>query len=710
MRTLVTGATGFIGGHLARTLVERGHSVRTFARNPMKARALPAAVEVRVGDLSEPASLEGITDDIDVVFHLGAAMSGPWERHRQITVEGTRRLLTLAAEAGVKRFVHVSSLAVYDRSRLSVHDVIAETSPLWTDLEICGPYARGKIEAERLLHKLAPRQGIEYVIARPGLVYGPGHTIFEHLGIRLGRGTFLPIGGSRVRLPLVNVESVVDALLRLAEAPGATGRAFNIVDDDQVSKASYIRALSATNCRRYRCIGIPAAPLKGAARAAERLRASGRAKWLPNISSAKIRARTTESRYDSTALRETTGWRPRHNLIEGLRSSFEAAPAERTPVKIRRVGLIGAGRIAQFHIASLRRIPGIEVTGILDRDHAAAQALAAAHDIPVACSDLDEFYRRARPDSVHILTPPQSHADLAMSAIERGIHVLLEKPMVLSLAECRQLQAAAEAKNVTVAVDHNYIADARVQRAREMIRSGALGELVHIDIFWAFDTRRFGHMLPDDGGGDTWALQLPGGPMEDLLPHPLSIALSLLDEDVEPISARAFRSGRIGHRFDDELRLFLAGRRATASITMSLSASPDDLIIAVHGTRGTLKLDIHNLLMIRSRVGPGPKAVARGLRVMSGGGRTVLQTMMNSASLALKRIDPPAHPYALLREHYSALASGRPLPTDMAHGRRVLEITRAVWPELSSSPDEEMNPTSVNRVASLLPPQERAGH
>jgi nucleoside-diphosphate-sugar epimerase/predicted dehydrogenase len=709
MRTLVTGGTGFIGSHLARALIERSHSVRTFARNPMKARALPAEVDVRLGDLSDPDSLDGIARDIDVVFHLGAAIQGPWERHRAITVEGTRRLLNLAAAAGVRRFVHVSSLAVYDRSDLS-HHVISETSPLWSDLELCGPYARGKIEAERLLHELGPARGIEFVIARPGLVYGPGHTIFEHLGIRLGGSAFLPLGGSNVRLPLVHVESVVDALLRLAEAPGAAGRAFNIVDDDQVSKARYVRTLSQASGRKYRCIGIPARPITALAAAAERLRARGRAKWLPKVSADKIRSRCTESLYDCSALRETTGWRPRHNLAEGLRSALSADPPARKPVDIRRVGLIGAGRIAAFHIKALRRIPGIEVVGIMDLDGDAAAALAREHDIPFACDNLDEFYLQARPQSVHILTPPQSHAALAMSAIERGIHVLLEKPMVLSLADCDRLEAAAAAKKVTVAVDHNYAGDTRVQQAKELLRAGKLGELVHIDIFWAFDIRRFQHMLPGADGQETWALQLPGGPLEDLAPHPLSIALALLDEDVEPAAIRSFRSGRLGHAFDDELRLLLSGRRSTASLTLTLSASPDDLIVNVHGTRAALRLDVNNLVMIRSRVGPGPKAVARGLRVLSGGMGTVLQTVANSASLALGRTDPPAHPYGLLRDHYAALAAGRPLPTDILQGRRVLEITRAIWPELSGSPAEEVNLKPVNRLANLLPAREEFGH
>jgi nucleoside-diphosphate-sugar epimerase/predicted dehydrogenase len=708
VRTFVTGGTGFIGQHLVRLLVEQGHEVRTLARNAKKARTLPQNVDVRIGDLSDPASLEGLLDGIDVVFHLGAALQGAWERHKLITVEGTRRLLALASAAGVRRFVHVSTLAVYDKRGLRDHDVIDESSPLWEDLDRCGPYARGKIEAEWLVHELAPQRGMEYVIARPGLVYGPGHVLFEHLGIRAGGRLFLPLGGRGVRLPLVHVESVVDALARMATSPAASGRTFQIVDDAQVTKAKYLRTLGAVEGRRYRCISVPSRPLTTVAGLIERFKQSGKGAWLPSISAEKIRTRCMECRYDCSALREATGWRPRHNLEEGLGSSMETGQRVREPAVVRRVGLIGAGRIADYHIAALRRIPGMEVVGVMDRDAGAAQRLAARHGIPVACGDLDEFYHRAKPESVHVLTPPQSHAELGLDAIERGVHVLLEKPMVVTLDECDRLRAAASRKKVTVGVDHNYTADSRLVRAKRMIQSGAIGELVHLDIFWAFDIRRFHHMLPAGAGQETWATKLPGGLLEDLLPHPLSIVLALADEDLDMSSARAFRSGRLGRAFDDELRIMLAGNRSTASITLSLSASPDDLVVSMHGTRATLRLDIHNLLMTRSRLGPGPKAAARGLRLLSNGAGTLVQTVTNTARLALKRIDPPAHPYGLLREHYEALASGVALPTDLEHGRSVLELTREVWPALTDAPLDEADTPPGNRLANLLSRREGA--
>jgi nucleoside-diphosphate-sugar epimerase/predicted dehydrogenase len=706
MRACVTGGTGFIGEHLVRALAQSGHEVRVMARSAAKVARLPAGVEVITGDLVDAEAFGRLVTGMDVVFHLAAAIRGPWEHHRRLTVEATAALVDAAAAAGVKRFVYVSSLAVYDRSGVGPRDVITEESPLWTDPEAAGPYGRGKIEAERCVRE---RSGMmEYVIGRPGLVYGPGHVIFEHLGMRVGKRTFLSIGGGSVSLPLVHVESVADALMRLAVAADAAGGTFNIVDDEQASKREYVRTLSRHNCGRYRCIGIPAAPITAAAEAAGRLRERGLARWLPSVSAAKIRARTTEPSYDCSKLRTMTGWRQAHDLSAGLAAAMKPR-RQRAPVTIRRVGIIGAGRMAPFHIQALRQVPGVEVCGVLDVDQHAAAIIAQRFGIPVGTSDREEFYQRARPESVHILTPPGSHAEPALDAMSRGAHVFLEKPMALTLGECAQLGAGASEHGVTVGVNHNFKYHPCVRRAREMIESGAIGELVHVDLFWAFDIRRFQHLLASRNGTPAWAMQLPGGPLEDLAPHPFSIALELATEDVRPVSIRTFRSGRLDHRFDDELRLLLAGRRLTISLAMTLSAAPDDMVVSVYGTGGTLRLDVQSMLLVAGMPGRAPKAVARGLRVIRGSLSSLMQTARNVTGLALRRLDAPGSPSAMIREHYRALESGSPLPVAVDEGRRIVELTRAVWPALSVSRAHDGTPSLLTPCANVSPDGPRTG-
>lgn len=402
--------------------------------------------------------------------------------------------------------------------------------------------------------------------------------------------------------------------------------------------------------------------------------------WLPRISPKKVASRMVECYYGCAALREATGWVPVHNLETGLATSLVPLMV-REPVAVDRVGIIGAGRMAEFHLRALKQIAGVQVTGVLDRNLEAARGLAERHGIPLATDDAGEFYEQARPQVVHVLTPPESHARLALEAIGHGCHVLLEKPMVVSEQECERIAEAARSRGVTVGVDHNYALDPRVVRARRLIDSGALGELVHIDVFWGFDIRRFRHVLPANVGETTWAMELPGGLLEDLMPHPLSIALGLVNEEVQLQSCHVFRSGRHPYLCDDEARLLLRGKNyCTISINLTLSAKPDDLLVSVHGSRATVKMDVHNMTLTKLSLMKGPKAVARGIYTVMGNLWPLMQTVRNVVLLALKRAEAPASMTHLVLEHYAALRQGRPLPVDWQDGQQVVQITRRLWP------------------------------
>jgi predicted dehydrogenase len=512
-----------------------------------------------------------------------------------------------------------------------------------------------------------------------------GHLRFVHLGPKVGP-VFFPFGGGGIRLPLVHVQSVAQALIDLAEKPGVSGRIFNIVDDEQPSKRRYIREMGRATGRRAWCAGIPAWPLVAAAKAIERVKSTsdraegGRFGWLPSISPRKVASRTVECRYDCTALREAVGWRPAYSLPEGLSASLSTPPV-RAAAPLERVGIIGAGRMAEFHLRALKAVPGVRVTGILDQNRDSARAIAERYGIELATDDAAEFYRSARPQLVHVLTPPGSHAALAMEAIGRGCHVLLEKPMVERVEECDALIEAARALGLTIGVDHNYAVDPQVRRARTLVDAGAFGELVHIDIFWAFDIRRFGHALPKHKGDTTWVSELSGGLLEDLMPHPLSLAMALANEEVRLDSARIFRSGRHPYQCDDEARLLLRGRTFTVAINLTLSAKPDDLLVNVHGTRATVKMDVHNMTFSRLSLVKGPKAAARGMCTVLGHLKPLGQTVRNVIMVVLGRMQPPASVQHLVVEHYAALREGRPLPVDAEDGRRVVEIVRQLWPE-----------------------------
>lgn len=223
---LVTGATGFIGGHLAERLVKSGSRVRVLVRRPERAAGLrDAGAEVIAADLSDPETLHGSCEGIEFVFHCGAWLGTPytWEAAYAANVTGTRAMALEALRAAVARFVHLSSIAVYGPVRSGV---VTEQSPLWKGVEL---YGDSKIMAEDALREVAAR-GLPAVITRPGMVYGPrsrGWTIRLIQWINQGRPAMVA-GGHGYARPIF-IQNLVDVLI-LCAAKSVAGEAFTLID------------------------------------------------------------------------------------------------------------------------------------------------------------------------------------------------------------------------------------------------------------------------------------------------------------------------------------------------------------------------------------------------------------------------------------------------------------------------------------------------
>ena len=673
MKAFVTGGTGFLGRYLVAELRALGHDVAVLVRNAARAARLPEGTDVVTGSLGDERALEEGARDAEVTFHLAAATCGNWDTHADATVEGTRRMLRVCEAAGVHRFVLVSSIVVYDKRGLGARATIDESAPLLRPESSAGAYARGKLAAEALAREhMAAGRRMQIVIARPGLVYAADRLTFSHLGELIG-GLRVAYGAPSLPLPLVEVHSCVDALVRLATSNAAAGKTYHIVDAHRTTRDEYLAALARHTDFRQRTVYVPAAPVAAAAGAAARvLRRAGRSS---DISADKIRARAVEVGYDTQALQRDTGWQPLTSLAEGLARhgiGAGAGPAR----SIERVGIVGAGMIARHHVAALGRIAGARLVGVLDTDHAAAQALAASVPGARAYSDAQRFYAEAQPQIVHVLTPPRSHAAVALDALRNGAHVLLEKPAASSLHECDALLEAAQRLDLTIGVDETVAWDPRVRRARSAFVHGVLGDLVHVEAYMSFDLARGKRAA----GAPAWDRLLAGGPLEDLLPHPLSVVRALCG----PLELRHFESlttGRLGADFPDELRVSLGAGTATASVALSLSSRPDDFHVTVHGTRASARIDVQNMLLDLVTPLPGPRAASRGLRTLRSALRGLVRTPINATAVALGRTPPPASPTHLIVAHHAALARGEPPPAPLAEARADIAIARAIWPE-----------------------------
>ena len=262
MRALVTGATGFIGTPLVERLMSTGVPVRAVARPG--SRALPAGVERIVGDIAADADWRRAVAGVTAVVHLAARVhvmrehaAEPLAEFRRVNVAGTLTLAQQAAAAGVRRFVYVSSAKVNGE-----RGTFRETDPAAP----VDAYGVSKHEAEAGLRAIAASTGMEVVIVRPPLVYGPGvQANFRALMRAIARGVPLPLGAVHNRRSLVAVDNLVDFLLTTTEHPAAANETFFVSDGEDLSTTDLIRRLARAMNRSPRLLPIPAVALMAAA-------------------------------------------------------------------------------------------------------------------------------------------------------------------------------------------------------------------------------------------------------------------------------------------------------------------------------------------------------------------------------------------------------------------------------------------------------------
>jgi dihydroflavonol-4-reductase len=314
---LVTGATGFIGGHLCRTLRARGTPVRALCRAPARAAALRAlGVELVEADLARPPDLAAALADADVVFHLaGQILPGDdgVTGYRRNNVEATAHLLAACRGRALAAFVHVSSVgAMGALAELPAH----EATPCAPD----NPYGRSKHEAETLVRQACREEGLPAVIARPTWVYGPGDPRTLRLFAAIQRRRFARVGPGRTWLHPVHVADVVEGLLRCAAEPKAVGQTYLLAGPEPVRLRDLVVLIAELEGVRPPRLAIPPSLAWLLAAGAEAgFRLLGR---RPPVYRRQLEFFWKDQLFDTGKAREELGFVAATPLREGLRRTI----------------------------------------------------------------------------------------------------------------------------------------------------------------------------------------------------------------------------------------------------------------------------------------------------------------------------------------------------------------------------------------------------
>ncbi|WKB53906.1 NAD-dependent epimerase/dehydratase family protein [Eleftheria terrae] len=333
MKILLTGAAGFLGKQIARSLLAEGardlrlHVRHTAPRGLLDTlqRDFPEAhIEIGTGNLLARGSLDELVRGVDCIVHAAAGMRGAAADMFANTVIGTRNLLEAAVAQGVRRVVLISSFAVFRTEHLPAGATLDETAPTEEVGVEKGPYGYAKTRQEQLFAEFQREHGFDSVVLRPGVIYGPGGgALSPRVGLK-AMGFFFSLGGKAL-LPLTYVDNCADAVAR-ATLHAAPGSVFSVVDDDLPSCRSYLRQYC-RSVQKMRVLPVPHWALALGARWLLRYHKASKGQLPAVFTPYVVRSMFTPLQYSNAALKRI-GWTPRVSTAEGMRRSFEAWRAQ----------------------------------------------------------------------------------------------------------------------------------------------------------------------------------------------------------------------------------------------------------------------------------------------------------------------------------------------------------------------------------------------
>jgi len=320
MLTLVTGASGFIGSAIATALLERDDRVRGLVRDVRRGQGLrERGVELAQGDVTDSESMRRAVQGVECIYHT-AAVVGDWPDRAEtwrVNVEGTRRLLETAEAAGVRRIVHISSLAVYGNRH---HHGTDETAPY----RYGDTYTDAKIDSERVVFEWAARGAMEAVCLRPGFVYGPGdRMLLPKLMAALAEGRFAFVGDGSKQMNCVYIDDVARAAVLAGTRPGVSGEAFNVTDDTQTTLRDFISHIAEWMGVPLPTRHVPAAIAIAGCYASEYAGRLLHVKRAPLMNISRLRFLYYNQHYSVARARRVLGYSPQVTYRQGLSTTLD---------------------------------------------------------------------------------------------------------------------------------------------------------------------------------------------------------------------------------------------------------------------------------------------------------------------------------------------------------------------------------------------------
>jgi predicted dehydrogenase len=373
-----------------------------------------------------------------------------------------------------------------------------------------------------------------------------------------------------------------------------------------------------------------------------------------------------------------------------------------------KVGLIGCGKIADSHASQIGRIKGCEIVGVCDREPLMARQLYERFPIKQHYSDVGEMLSAARPDVVHITTPPASHFELARLCLERGSHVYVEKPFTLNLRDAEILIALAGEKGLQITAGHDDQFSHVARRMRGLVQEGFLGGApLHMESYYCYDLSSPGYAKALLSDKQHWVRRLPGQLLHNIISHGIARIAEFLDTDSPQVVAHGFVSPMLRTLGEteiiDELRVIISdGARTTAYFTFSSQMRPSLHQLRLYGLKNGLVLDHDQETLIKLR---GKRFTSYGERFMPPVifAKQEMGNLFTNLNTFLKRdFQMKAGMKFLIESFYRSIVEGTPAPLPYREILLTAKIMDAIFDQLASRrppAQDDLIPVRLERAA-----------
>jgi len=329
-----------------------------------------------------------------------------------------------------------------------------------------------------------------------------------------------------------------------------------------------------------------------------------------------------------------------------------------------RVGLVGCGRVAEYHLRFISKRKDAIVAGIADVALDAARNLGNKYRVNDVFGSMEELLATAHLDVVHITTPPEWHFEQAREALSHGVHVVLEKPVALSQGQAAELRRTAEAAGVTFCADFIQLFHPRMQEAIRLVNEGALGRVIRCESHLGLDLN-----IPEvrESFGLHWSCRLPGGILHNYLSHPLYLVLYWVGLPVRT-TTYSQSYGSLSQDLTDHVEVLLQGQEVFGRVVVSAVCKPFEYSVRVVCEHGSVFVDFNTSTVLVETESWLPRAVVRGFSNFGRAYHLTKQATANIFAVLARKIVPYQGLHVLIDQYYMAIQSrtAPPVPMDLS--------------------------------------------